>query len=216
VEADLHASFSPSALGARTALTLSMSLSGGSEGVPAPVRRIVIHLPAGLGLDLRDTATCATARLRARGPNACPARSLVGRGHAVVAVHAGSQTIPESASISIVRIPDRGDRHALQTFSQGYTPLDQQTISTAVVSGDGAPYGLRLTVSVPSIPSLMLEPDASIVSMSLTVGAVGGSARSHPGAITVPASCTHGFAFGADFGLADGTSASTTALVPCP
>jgi hypothetical protein len=217
--ASVHPSFLPDRLGAGTAFTLALRFSGGEEGVPAPVRTIVLRLPAGLGIDLRGVGTCPAARLRREGPAGCPAGSLLGRGHAVLEVHAGSQTIPEQSTLWAFHSANVGGRPAMAIFGQGNTPLQQQSISTAVLTPGSPPYGYELTVSIPPIPTLMYEPDASFASLSLTIGRLEGSPRAHAaaGAITVPRSCPPGgFPFAAAFTFADGSTAAASADVPCP
>ena len=219
VNASIHPSFLPNVLGARTAFTFALRLGAGEEEVPPAVRRIVMHLPAGLGIDLRGVGTCAPSRLRRMGPGGCPRGSLIGHGHAVLSVHAGSQAIPEEAVIWAFRGPDRGGHPVVEVLGRGDTPLQQQSLSTGVLSPDRAPYGLKVTVSIPSIPTLMYEPDASIVSFSLTVGAAGRRPRAHAaaGAVTVPRrSPAAGFRFAADFDFFDSTTASAAARLPCP
>jgi hypothetical protein len=116
--------------------------------------------------------------------------------------------------ISAVRTPDRAGHHTLAIFGQGDTPLQEQTLSTATLLADRAPYGARLAVSIPPIPTLVLEPDASILNFSLTLG----GPRAHAaGAITVPRRCpVGGFPFAAEFTFSDGSHAVATARVPCP
>jgi hypothetical protein len=217
--ASMRPSLLPDRLGASTALTLALRFSGGSEGVPAPLREMVAHLPAGLTVDLRGAGVCSPSRLRSRGAGGCASRSLVGRGHAVMKVHAGSQTVPEEATVSIYRGPDRGSRQTLEILSQGRTPLDESTIATGVFTPERGLYGSKLTVSVPAIPTLVLEPDASFVSLSLTIGGIGRRPKAHAaaGSIRVPRNCPPaGFPFAADFTFAGGSRASTSATVPCP
>lgn len=219
IDAALRPSFLPDTLGASTALTFAFRLHGGVEGVPPPTSRIVVHLPAGLGIDLRGVATCEPARLRRIGPVGCSARSLIGRGDAVLEAHAGSQSIPEQAVIWAFRGPDRGGRPTIEILSRGDTPLQQQTVSTAALRPDRAPYGHKLIFAIPRIPTLVYEPDASIVSLSLTIGGIGAGPRAHAaaGSITVPRRCpSGGFPFAADFAFADETAASATARVRCP
>jgi hypothetical protein len=215
--ASIRASFLPDRLGANTAFTLAFGFSGGEAGVPAPLRRMVVHLPAGLGIDLRGAPTCSTARLRRGGAGGCPSRSLLGRGHALMMVHAGSQLIPEETTIRVFRGPERGGRPTLEVLGRGETPLDRSTISTAVLEPDGAPFGLKLNTAIPAIPTVVYEPDASFVSLSLTIGA-GGRPRAHTaGPITVPRRCpAGGFPFAADFTLGDGSTASARTNVSCP
>jgi hypothetical protein len=217
--ASIHPSFLPDRLGAGTAFTLALRFSGGEEGVPAPVRTIVLRLPAGLGIDLRGVGTCPTARLRREGPAGCPAGSLLGRGHAVLEVHAGSQTIPEQSTLWAFHSADVGGRPAMAIFGQGNTPLQRQTISTGVLTPAAPPYGYELTVSIPAIPTLVYEPDASFASLSLTIGRLEGTPRAHAaaGAITVPRSCpSGGFPFAAAFTFAGGSTAAAIAAVACP
>jgi hypothetical protein len=217
--ATIRPSFLPDQLAASTALTLAFRFSGGEEGVPAPLSEIVVRLPAGLGISVHGIATCAKARLLSKGPSGCPSGSLLGRGHATLEVHAGSQTIAEQATIWAFRGPNRGSNATLEIFGQGDTPLDESTISTAVLEPGIAPYGWRLTVSIPPIPSLVYEPDASFASLSLTVGASGSGRGGHTavGAVIVPRRCPPGgFPFSAGFTFADHSTASATATVACP
>jgi hypothetical protein len=217
--AAIHPALRPDSLGASTALTLALKLSGGQEGVPEPLSRVVVHLPAGLGIDLRGVPACATRRLQRRGARGCPASALIGRGHALLEAHAGSQTIPEEAVVTAYRGVEQGGRPTLAILGQGETPLEERIAFGAVQQPDGAPYGTRLEMSIPAIPTLPGEPNASTVSFSLTVGGGGRRPRAHhaAGAITVPHSCpAGGFPFAADFTFADGSSTSARAEVPCP
>jgi hypothetical protein len=134
-------------------------------------------------------------------------------------VHAGSLAVPEEAAISIYRGPNRGSHQTLEILSQGSTPLDESTLATGVLIPDSGQYGSKLTVSVPAIPTLVLEPDASFVSLSLTIGGIGRRPRAHAaaGSILVPRSCpTAGFPFAAELTFAGGASASASATVACP
>jgi hypothetical protein len=207
----MHASFSPDRLGAGTGVTLAFRFFGGEEGVPQPLRGMVVHLPAGLGVSLRGLGICPRGRLLSKGPSGCPPSSLLGRGSATVEVHAGSQTLPEQTTITAFRGPNRGNRSTLEILGHGETPLDESTLSTAVVEPDTAPYGLKLSISIPPIPTLVLEPDASFVSLSLTVGQAG------RGAIAVPRRCPGGgFPLAASFAFEDLSTASAATTVPCP
>lgn len=215
--ASMRASFLPDRLGATTTFTLAFRFTGGEAGIPAPLRKMVVHLPAGLGVDLRANTSCSTARLRRSGAAGCPSGSLLGRGHALLMVHAGSQALPEEATIRVFRGPSRGGRATLEILSRGETPLDESTISTAVLEPDGAPFGLKLNVSIPAIPTLVYEPDASFVSFSLTIGAPGRPKAHTAAAITVPRRCpAGGFPFSSDFTLGDGSTVSATTSVSCP
>jgi hypothetical protein len=213
--ASIRPSLLPDRLGASTALTLAVRFSGGEEGVPAPLSRAVLRLPAGLGISLRGVRSCTRGRLQSKGAAGCPAGSLVGRGHALLEARTGSLTTPEEATISIFRGPGA----AFEVFGHGETPLDESTVSTATLGRDSAPYGSKLTESIPPIPTLRYEPNASFASFSLTLGSGGRRPRAHAaaGVITVPRACpAGGFPFAADFTFADGSTASAQAKVACP
>ncbi len=208
----IHASFQPQRLGARTALTLAIRLAGGAGETPAPVRRIALHLPAGLGIGLHGSSNCPLARLRSRGAAGCPRASLVGRGHAQLEVHAGSQTIPEQAILSAFLIPSSSGSAALAILGVGNTPLRESTISTAILHGDSAPYGSQLAISIPAIPTLVYEPDASFDSLTLRIG----GSDTPSAKILVPRRCrTGGFAFAADVTFVDGSSGHAATAVRC-
>ena len=216
-EAGIHPSFLPERLGSPTAFSFAFTLEGAEAQVPPPLSRMVVDLPAGLGFDLGAAATCPPSRARRGGPASCPAKSLIGRGHAMLEVHAGSQAIGEEALLWALRTPNRGGQASFALFGQGQTPLQQNSTSIAVLSPDRAPYGSKLTVSIPRIPTVMYEPDASIISLSLTVGAAHGRSRAQAFALTVPRRCPPGgFPFAAEFAFADGTSTTATAHLPCP
>jgi hypothetical protein len=218
-EVTLQASFAPDRLGASTALTVGLRFFGGTEGVPAPLRSVVLHLPAGLGVALRGTGRCAAARVRRHGAGGCPGGALLGRGHARLQVHAGSQTIPEQAALWAFLGPSSAaGAPTIAILGEGSTPLDERTVSTGVVHADSAPFGSKVTVTVPPIPTVMLEPDASVDSLSLTVGAAGNAAgRTLAARITVPRRCPRGgFPFAVQIGFADGSRTEATAAVRCP
>jgi hypothetical protein len=217
--ASIRPSLLPDRLGASTVLTLAFRFAGGAEGVPAPLRGMVVHLPAGLSINLHSAKTCPPARLRSRGAGGCSSQALVGRGHALMRVHAGSLAVPEETAISIFRGPNRGARQTLEIFSQGSTPLDESTTATGVLSPDSGRFGSKLTVTVPAIPTLVLEPDASFTSLSLTIGGIGRAPRAHAaaGAITVPRTCpSAGFPFMAELAFAGAAGTSAAGVVACP
>jgi hypothetical protein len=210
----LHASLAPDRLGASTAFTLAFRFSGVAEAVPPALRSVAVELPAGLRIDMAGVAICAPARLRRRGPSGCPPSSLVGRGHALLDVHAGTEPIAEEATLWVLRGPQHGGLPSFEIFGQGYTPLYESAVSPELLETASAPYGYRTVTSVPAIPTLMYEPNASFASLSLTFG---GKQASRPGAISAPHSCpAGGFPFAAQVSYANGESASTTATVPCP
>ncbi|HTR89924.1 MAG TPA: hypothetical protein VMG62_07425, partial [Solirubrobacteraceae bacterium] len=173
---------------------------------------------AGVRVTVAGVRVCSPARLRSRGPSGCPHGSQVGRGHALLRVHAGSQAVPEQAALWVFRGPDHGGQPAFLIFGRGYTPLYQSAVSTETLETEEPPYGWRTVTSVPLIPTVMYEPDASFLSVTVTVGGSPPS-RGHPtpGRIVLPASCPPGgFPFAAQASFLGGAVASASATVPCP
>lgn len=218
--AETHATItpalSPDRLGAKAALTFTIRYAGGAFGVPLPVRRSVLRLPAGMGLEIPHLRSCNPARLRARGASGCPAQSKIGSGHALVEVHAGTLTLTEEVVLGAFLGPPQNLEPTFEIFAQGYTPLDERMVFTGTVLPDIAPYGEQLVLSIPPIPTLFLEPDASIASFSLTIGA--SKHRTHnTNTVLVPSTCpAGGFPFAAEFTYADGSSDVATAKALCP
>jgi hypothetical protein len=217
VTATLAPSLSPDRLGAQGALTLTIGYVGSEGGVPSPVRRATLRFPVGLGIEIPHLRSCSPARLRARGPSGCPPQSLLGHGSALAEAQAGSQTIAERISLSLFLGPFHNLEPTLEILGQGYTPFDERVVLTGTVLPDNPPYGEDLILSVPSIPTLPLEPDASIVRMSLTVGARKPRDPRNANTVVVPARCPRGgFPFAADFAYADGSSGGALSTAPCP
>jgi hypothetical protein len=215
--ATISPSFSPDRLGAKAAFTFAVHFAGGELGVPSPVRRAVVHFPAGLTLDVPRLRSCTSAQLRAHGARGCPARSQIGMGRVLADVHAGSSVEDEEAAVSAFVGPPQGANPTIEILGQGYSPLEERVVITATALPDNPPYGEKLVMSVPAIPTIPLEPNASTVSFSVTIG--GKAARKHhnPNTALLPAHCpAGGFPFAAEFTYEDGSTSTSTATVPCP
>jgi hypothetical protein len=215
--ATLTPSFSPNRLGAKAGLTITISYAGGEYNVPSPVLRSVVRLPAGLSLDIPRLRSCSIARLKAHGPSGCPPQSKIGTGHALTAVHAGSQTLTEDVTLWAFLGPFHLGQPTLEILAQGSTPLQRRVVLTGSVLAGEAPYGEELLLSVPSIPTLPLEPAASMVSFTLTIGASGRRRSKDANSVLVPSRCpAGGFPFSAEFTYADGLQGSAVATAACP
>jgi hypothetical protein len=210
-------SLAPSRLGAEGALAFDIHFTGGEFGVPAPVRRSILRFPAGLGIEMPELRSCAPARLRSRGASGCPAQSEIGRGSALAEAHVGSQILTENIALWVFLGPLGSVQPTLEVLAQGYTPFEERMVLTGTVISANAPFGEELVLSIPPIPTLPLEPDASIVNLSLTLGASGSHRARDANTVLVPSSCpAGGFPFAAEFTYADGSSSSAQATTPCP
>ncbi len=215
--ATITPTLSPDRIGAEGALQLTIDYSSDESAVPLPVSSSVLRFPAGLGVEIPHLRSCSLTRLRAQGPKACPPQSLLGHGHAIAEAQAGSQIVSEGIQLTLFVGPFHNLQPTFEILGQGYTPFDERVVLTGTVRPDNPPYGEDLVLSIPPIPTLPLEPDASIVSMSLTVGT---AKPRHPitvNTIVVPPSCpAGGFPFAAEFTYADGSTSSALADAVCP
>ncbi|HEY2216331.1 MAG TPA: hypothetical protein VGH21_02475 [Solirubrobacteraceae bacterium] len=216
--ATISATLSPDRLGARSALTVSIHIAGGEFGVPAPLQAAVVRFPAGMTLEIPKLRSCSTEQLQQFGAHNCPAQSRLGEGHALVQTRPGAETISENVTLTAFLGPPRRLQPTLEVLGEGLTPIAVRMVVTGAVLGDRAPYGERLTMSIPPIPTLPLAPDGSLVDFSLTVGAKRGKAnKSKTNAIVVPRHCPPGgFPLAAELSYADGTSGSERITIPCP
>jgi hypothetical protein len=208
---------SPDRLGAEGALNLTIRYGTDESGLPLPVRRSILRFPAGLGVEIPHLRSCSVARLRSGGPSACPAQSLLGHGHALAEAQAGSQIVSEGIALTLFVGPFHNLQPTFEILGQGYSPFEERVVLTGTVRPDNPPYGEDLVLSIPPIPTLPLEPDASIVSMSLTVGTAKPRRPVTVNTVVVPPSCpAGGFPFAAEFTYADGSTSSALAGAACP
>jgi hypothetical protein len=213
--ATIKPSFAPDRLGAVTAVTMSVHFSNEQGGVPAALSHAVVQLPPGLGIDPRGVGTCSKASLEANLGRNCPASALIGSGSALAVAHLGSLNLNENTTLSAWRGPNQGGHPTLEIAGEGLSPLQERVVASGVLEPDHAPYGQKLVMSIPPIPTIPLEPDASIQRFSVTIGF---SARTRrEGHLSVPRTCpAGGFPFAAEFTYADGSSSNSAAKVPCP
>jgi hypothetical protein len=216
VSATIAALFHPDRLGAMGALTVTIDLAGGSLGDPPPLRRSVLRLPAGLGVEIPHLRSCEPERLRLLGARGCPAQSRLGVGRALVQAPLGSQSLGESVSLWVFLGPLRNLQPTFEILAQGYTPFDERQVFGGTVLPDNLPYGEDLVLSIPAIPTLPLEPDAQVVSMSLTIGSSRRSARESNTTIEPTRCPPGGFPFAAELTYADASTQDASTATPCP
>jgi hypothetical protein len=214
--ARIAASFHPDRLGAMGALTVTIDLTGGALGDTPPLRRFVLRLPAGLGVEIPHLRSCEPDLLQLLGARACPAQSWLGVGRALVQAQLGSQLLGENISLWVFLGPLRNLQPTFEILAQGYTPFDERLVFSGTVLPDQPPYGEDLLLSVPAIGTLPLEPGASIASMSLTIGSPRRSAR-EPNTTIEPARCPPGgFPFAAELTYMDGSTQNASTATSCP
>jgi hypothetical protein len=213
--ASLSPTLTPDRLGAKATLTLGIRYADSGFGIPSPVQRSILRLPAGLSLNIPSLRTCIPARLLTRGTAGCPAQSEIGTGTALVEVQAGSFVLSENVLLSAFLGAPRNLQPTFEILGRGHTPLDERMVFTGTVLPGSEPYGEALSMSLPPIPTMTFEPDASIVAFSLTIGTT--HLRRAANTVVMPSSCPPGgFPFAAEFTYADGSSSDASNTVACP
>jgi hypothetical protein len=214
--ATIAALFHPDRLGAMGALTVTIDFAGSALGDPPPLRRSVLRLPAGLGIEIPHLRSCELYRLQLLGARGCPAQSRLGVGRALVQALLGSQLLSESLSLWVFLGPLRNLQPTFEMLAQGYTPFDERVVLSGTVLPDNPPYGEDLVLSVPAIGTLPLEPNAQVASMSLTIGSGRRSARASNTTIEPTRCPPGGFPFAAELTYADGSTQDISTATPCP
>jgi hypothetical protein len=224
----LGAAFAPYRLGGRTTIELHLQIVAPAGQIPSALSEVEVRYPQDLGFALSGLglAVCSPATLEAAGAGGCPANSIMGRGNAVAELRFGAQLVSEDASISIARAPDQEGHIALLLYASGPSPVNTQILSPAQLLPTGPPFGGRLNMQLPIIPSVPDAPDVAIASLNVTLGPQGltyyeqvdGSTLAYtPRGILLPPTCPRGgFLFAATFSFLDGSRQAAHTTVPCP
>ncbi len=168
-------------------------------------------------LDVPHLRSCSATRLRKRGFSACPVRSQIGAGHALVETRAGSQILTEEVALHAFLGPPRNLEPTFEILARGYTPLDERVVFAGAVLTADSPYGEELVMSIPPVATLPMMPDASVVTFSLTVGASTRHRTYDQAAVRTPSTCpVGGFPLAGEFSYADGSTGSAVTTIPCP
>lgn len=207
-------------LGAGAALRAQYTISGSEYGgFPPPLIGVNFYTPAGTRIHPRGFITCAPAALANVGPAACARRSRVTlAGSALGVVSLGAERVQERASIKAFFAPGG----ALQFFTSGSSPVSLEFLSPSRVTSAPRPYAQKFVTTVPLIETVPGAPDASTLSIDVTLGAAfrRGHRVSYYG--TVPRHCPRGgfplkseLLFAGIGGLPAQT-VSVTYKAPCP
>ncbi len=241
------ASFVPDRLGSPTSLVYGFRIGDTSGGLPQPLSRVVAMLPAGSTIDTTGLGVCPSlSALATSGVSACPTSSLAGFGSTQVAAQLGDVVLNETAALTIFLAPSTPGHTVLDFYGDGTTPVSEQLAFTGTQEPASAPYGFEFAVNVPTIPTVPGGPDASILSLTSTIGAAnvayyvtekvrtvvtrridGRSEKvtrtvtrrvlQRVKGLTVPPTCpSGGFPFALQFTFTDGSSVLTPVTIPCP
>lgn len=207
-------------LGAGAALQVQYTIAGSEYGgFPPPLIGVNFYTPAGTKIHTRGFVSCSPSALANIGPRACPKKSRVTiAGSALGVVSLGQERVPERASIKAFFAPGG----ALQFFTSGSSPVSLEFLSPSHVTRAPRPYGQKFVTTVPLIETVPGAPDASTLSINVTIGAAFRKGHKVTYYGTVPKHCPKGgfplkseLVF-AGFGDLPSQTVPVTYKAPCP
>ena len=209
-------------LGAGAAVESKVTISGTEYGgFPPPLIGVNVFLPKGTLLHPAGFPACPPSTLEpsGKGPKGCPKGSSAGPvGKVTGYVAFGATVVPETATIESFVAPGGG----LEFFTFGHEPVLLEVLSKAHFVGASGPYGKELIAEVPLVETVPGAQDASVKSISVTVGSAirkGGKTIFYG---RVPRTCPKGGFPGmaelifAGLGGLTQTTVTKTLKVPCP
>lgn len=183
----------------------------GSEA--APIKKMVFKFP-NAKVNGNDFATCTAAKLRAKGPSACPAKSRLGKGEATVDARPLLQT-PVLADLDVFNGPGTNASRKILLLGQA-----RQIEVTLVLEGTlkklgGGRFGYQLDMPIPDIPTVPGANPATIKKFNVTVQARGRKKGKRTSFIEAPTRCDRFLPFTAAFSFADGQSTNAASNISC-
>jgi hypothetical protein len=145
-------------LGAPASLETKFTIKGIEyKGFPAPIRKVAVYLPKGVGINTKGFQTCSISLLEAKEPERCPKGSL--------ASPAGFA--PQSVKIQAYFAPGGG----LNFFVEGVDPTVIEIPFAGSFSGASGLFGKKFSTEVPLIETLPGADAAVAETTSVTIGA---------------------------------------------
>jgi hypothetical protein len=198
-------------LGAPASLETKFSIKGTEyKGFPAPIRKVAVYLPKGVGINTKGFPTCSISLLEAKEPERCPKGSLAspagfapqsapqscpppkplagGAGEACGVVSLGGTRVHESVKIQAYFAPGGG----LNFFVEGVDPTVIEIPFAGSFSGASGLFGRTFTAEVPLIETLPGADAAVAETTSVTIGAAIKKGKKLISLGTIPKKCPKG------------------------
>lgn len=220
-------------LGGNGSLSIQMTNASTTGGLPSPLDGpFYADLPAGLTYNVADFPTCSPALIEAAVGTApaCPAGSEIGSGVARIGADLGGTALNEPAVLDAfltARSPA-----SVAFWGNGTSPVAETLVFMGSLTATAPPFGDKLAINIPLIPTVAGGPDASLLSVQLTFAAtakVTTSETVHQGSkkvkkrvtktiseFSLPKKCSGRLHWAAGATYQDGTSASTATTTACP
>lgn len=190
-------SFAPDGLGEGTVWSSELTFSGSEyDGSVAPLTKLAVHLPAGVGSTSAGFPVCELMTLEDDGPAGCPAGSMAGpEGSIGLEGKVGPNVIQETGIVQPFFAPSE----KLLFFIQATAPLNIEFVAQASYVTDTTPYGRVLTLELPLIEAVPGAPYVSTTALTLHLGASREEHGTVIPSVTVPSECpVSGFPWAAD------------------
>jgi hypothetical protein len=147
-------------------LRTTIRITDNAAPAPAQLTHTTLRFPKGAVLNARFFPKCDPAKLRARGPRACPSRSKIGSGRAI-GLAPPIVTDPVNTKITLFNGKLQGRNPSIIIYAiPDLGPV--MTLPGVLRSGRGTPYGYVLDTAVPPIKTLPNAPDASVTLFDAT------------------------------------------------
>lgn len=177
-------------LGAGAAVEVEYHISGTEYGgFPPPLTGVVFDSPTGVKLTTTGFVTCDPTVIEAKGPGACPKKSIAspkGEVHGVVSF--GTERVEETLSLQAFF----GPGNALNFYAEGNTPAKIELLSKGNFNTTAPGFGPRFQTAVPLVETVPGAPDGSVYSIKVKVGAAHKQGKKVISYITLPKKCPHG------------------------
>lgn len=224
----LHATLNPNRLGQATTVGFSFQITTPPHETPSPLTEVNIDYPGNLGIALSELGlkTCSSLTLEIIGPPGCPSNSIMGYGTATAEIPIGTGINKESANITIVRSPTQNGHFAMLFYAEAGSPIKAELVFPGLLLPTTRPYGGRVNIGIPLIPTVPDGPDVAVTRLTATLGPEhltyythrhGHTVPYNPKGILLPDTCPRGgFPFATTITFQNQAHAHTRTTVPCP
>ena len=225
--AKLGVKFTPNHLGQSTSIAFQLTIHTTNQALPPALTALTINYPASIGIAVSDLGlvSCSLSTLELLGPNACPADSHMGYGHALAKTTINHETLEEGAEIAILRANEDNGNIAILLYAESPTPLSTELAIPGILQPTNSTSTESISLNIPLIAVLPEGADIAVTQLSATFGAQGLTYYEHthhgarpykPHGILLPTTCpNHGFPFTATLTFNDHTTSTSTTHVPC-
>jgi hypothetical protein len=198
-------------------ITLGVTMkTGSSDGTRAsPWRNVHVFFPAGATANASSFPTCDPAKLEASGPSVCPAKSIIGKGSAVVEATPIIDVL--NVPITVVNGPKAGGNPQIFFYAFATEPIQVSYVIKGVLKKNKGKWSYDLDVPIQRLQPVSGVQDVVIMDFKVNVGAkIKKNGKTIP-YIVSPRKCPKtGFPFAADWTYEDGGTLHKDWTIACP